>query len=263
MASTPQPPDREGPPAVNLGLRLRTARQRAGLSLRELARRLGVSPSFMSQVENGKAQPSVATLYSLSQMLEVSIDHLFEGDEPGADAGAAVATPRREDGDGLALAEVSHPDTTLDTRPAEHGASETSEGTPVRRSDLGSLQQVWRDNGSINRLSITTPGSRTRLVMDTGVIWEQLATNTAHQLDFMEITYPPGSSSTVDERMLRHDGFEYGYLLEGELEVTLGFDVFTLRAGQAVGMDSSVPHLLRNRGTVAARGIWFVHHRHD
>jgi quercetin dioxygenase-like cupin family protein len=98
--------------------------------------------------------------------------------------------------------------------------------------------------------------------MDTGVVWEQLATNTAHQLDFIEIVYPPGSSSTNDERMLRHDGFEYGYLLEGELEVTFGFETFTLHAGEALGLNSSVPHLFRNLGTEPARGIWFVHHDH-
>jgi uncharacterized cupin superfamily protein len=78
----------------------------------------------------------------------------------------------------------------------------------------------------------------------------------------MEIIYPPGSSSTNDDHMLRHSGFEFGYLLEGELEVTSGFEVFTLRAGEALGMDSSVPHLLKNRGSVPARGIWCVHHEH-
>ena len=39
--------------AVNLGLQLRTARQKSGKTLRELARQLGVSPSFLSQIENG------------------------------------------------------------------------------------------------------------------------------------------------------------------------------------------------------------------
>ena len=81
-------------------------------------------------------------------------------------------------------------------------------------------------------------------------------------LDFMEITHPRGSSSTTDDRMLRHDGFEHGYLLEGELQVTLGFDEFTLRAGQAMGLNSSIP-LFENLGSTSARGIWFVHHRHD
>ena len=133
----------------------------------------------------------------------------------------------------------------------------------MKRTELGSLHQVWNEAGGADRLSVTTPADRTRLVMDTGVIWEQLATNTSQQLDFMEITYPPGSSSTSDDRMLQHDGFEYGYVLEGEFEITLGFDVFTIRAGEAMGLNSSVPHLLRNRGTVPARGIWCVHHRHD
>ena len=103
---------------------------------------------------------------------------------------------------------------------------------------------------------MTAPGHRTKLVMDSGVIWEQLARKTDH-LDFMEIMYPPGSSSTTDGRMLRHDDYEYGYLLEGELEVTLGFDVMVLRAGEAIGFDSSVPHLFKNLGSVPARGIWF------
>jgi uncharacterized cupin superfamily protein len=78
----------------------------------------------------------------------------------------------------------------------------------------------------------------------------------------MEILYPPGSSSTTDGRMLRHDDYEYGCLLEGELQVTLGFDVFMLRTGEAIGFDSSVPHLFKNLGTTPARGIWVVHHRH-
>ncbi|MGW1345822.1 helix-turn-helix domain-containing protein [Kribbella sp. NPDC002412] len=226
--------------AVNLGLQLRTARQKSGMTLRELARRLSVSPSFLSQIENGKSQPSVATLYSMAQTLGVSIDHLFESeDEPDADA--------------VASEQVTDIPTAL-SRAADE---------PVRRSDLGSLERVWDDHGSTGRLSVTSPGNRTRLVMDTGVVWEQLATNTAHQLDFIEIVYPPGSSSTNDERMLRHDGYEYGYLLEGELEVTFGFETFTLHAGEALGLNSTVPHLFRNLGTEPARGIWFVHHDHS
>jgi transcriptional regulator with XRE-family HTH domain len=229
-------PSPEEATAVNLGLQLRTARQKSGMTLRELARKLGVSPSFLSQIENGKSQPSVATLYSMAQTLDVSIDHLFENADETPEPSAVEAAPE---------------DTT-----------EVAEQEPVRRSDLGSLERVWDDNGSTGRLSVTAPGNRTRLVMDTGVIWDQLATNTAHQLDFIEIVYPPGSSSTNDERMLRHDGFEYGYLIEGELEVTFGFETFTLHAGEALGLNSSVPHLFRNHGAVPARGIWFVHHDH-
>ena len=65
-------------PVGHLGARLKDARSRSGMSLREVARQLGVSPSFVSQMENGKSQPSVATLYSMAQLLSVSIDELFE-----------------------------------------------------------------------------------------------------------------------------------------------------------------------------------------
>ncbi len=96
--------------------------------------------------------------------------------------------------------------------------------------------------------------------MDSGVIWEQLASNSDRNLDFMEIVYPPGSSSTNDGRMLRHQGREYGYLLSGTLEITFGFDTYTLNPGESMSLDPAVPHLLTNPGTVPARGIWVVHH---
>jgi len=49
----------------DVGPRLRAYREQRGLSLRELARRLGVSPSAISQIETGKSRPSVSTLYSI------------------------------------------------------------------------------------------------------------------------------------------------------------------------------------------------------
>jgi transcriptional regulator with XRE-family HTH domain len=215
MTSRVEPATEGVDPAVNLGTRLRQARLDANMTLRELARTLGVSPSFVSQLENGKSQPSVATLYSLAQLLGVSIDRLFD-DSP-----------------------------------------------PIDRARLASPADAWPEAApGQRRLSVTTPGHRTRLVMDTGVIWEQLARNTDEHMDFMEITYPAGSSSTTDDRMLRHDGYEYGFLLEGELQVTVGFEEFTLRAGEAIGLNSAIPHLFKNLGTTPARGIWFVHHRH-
>jgi transcriptional regulator with XRE-family HTH domain len=61
----------------NLGARLREARLRSGLSLRSVAQSLGVSASLISQVEIGKTQPSVSTLYALASHLGVSLDDLL------------------------------------------------------------------------------------------------------------------------------------------------------------------------------------------
>ena len=61
----------------NVGARLRAARTARGLSLRGVAQALGVSASLISQVETGKTQPSVSTLYALVNHLGISIDDLL------------------------------------------------------------------------------------------------------------------------------------------------------------------------------------------
>ena len=77
-----------------MGDRLRQARVSRGLSLRGLAERLGVSASLISQVETGRAKPSVNTLYALASELGISLDTLlFMDTEPPAaadDAGTSV-----------------------------------------------------------------------------------------------------------------------------------------------------------------------------
>jgi uncharacterized cupin superfamily protein len=60
--------------------------------------------------------------------------------------------------------------------------------------------------------------------------------------------------------MLQHAGSEFGYLIEGQLEITVGFEAHTLNAGDAFGFDSSRPHLFANRTDRPARGVWFVRH---
>ncbi|TDN92165.1 helix-turn-helix domain-containing protein [Microbacterium sp. BK668] len=60
-----------------IGARLRDARLARGLSVRGLAQALGVSASLISQIETGKTQPSVSTLYAIVSELGVSIDELL------------------------------------------------------------------------------------------------------------------------------------------------------------------------------------------
>jgi transcriptional regulator with XRE-family HTH domain len=78
-----------------VGQRLRSERERRGLSLRELARRLEISPSALSQIETGRSRPSVGTLYAIVTELGISLDDLFGSPgtaAPAADASAAAAT---------------------------------------------------------------------------------------------------------------------------------------------------------------------------
>ncbi len=81
------------PEYATMGDRLRQARQARGLSLRGLAELLGVSPSLISQVETGRAKPSVNTLYALANELRISLDVLLFMDTqpPTGDAVAGEA----------------------------------------------------------------------------------------------------------------------------------------------------------------------------
>jgi transcriptional regulator with XRE-family HTH domain len=85
--------------ASKVGSRLRTERERLGISLRELARRVGVSPSLVSQIELDRVNPSVSTLYALVTELGMTMSDVF-GDSPSGEP----IVRRLTDGDGgLAL----------------------------------------------------------------------------------------------------------------------------------------------------------------
>ena len=64
--------------APPIGAQLRERRSENGISLRELARRLHVSASLVSQIETGKAQPSVRTLYAIVNELGLSLDEVLD-----------------------------------------------------------------------------------------------------------------------------------------------------------------------------------------
>lgn len=206
----------------SLGDQLRKRRQAAGLSLRQFARMIDVSASFISQLENGKSQPSVATLYSICSALGVTVDELF----------AEASSPSE-------LSRSVHPGTAVDA---------------VRVRTVESASPITRADNPVIDVE-----SRARLVLDTGVTWERLSAIRDQPTDFLLVRYEVGGSSTANEQLTRHAGTEYGFVLSGELEITLGFDTYVVRAGDAVSFNSGIPHRLRNSGDVTVEAIWFVH----
>ncbi|MEO8477899.1 MAG: cupin domain-containing protein [Actinomycetota bacterium] len=68
---------------LELGARIRSLRERQGRPIRAVAEQAGVSESFLSQVERGVANPSVASLRSLAEALGATVASFFEeGREP-------------------------------------------------------------------------------------------------------------------------------------------------------------------------------------
>jgi transcriptional regulator with XRE-family HTH domain len=65
--------------SAGLGSRLRIAREQKGMTVRGLARYVGVSPSLVSQIERSRVMPSVGTLYAIANELGLVVDDLFRG----------------------------------------------------------------------------------------------------------------------------------------------------------------------------------------
>jgi transcriptional regulator with XRE-family HTH domain len=56
---------------LGVGQSIRRVRSEAGISMRALALRCGVSQPFISEVERGMSMPSIATLYRIAEALQV------------------------------------------------------------------------------------------------------------------------------------------------------------------------------------------------
>jgi len=191
------------PDYSEVGERLRALRRERKLSLRALAERLGVSPSLISQIERGRARPSVSTLFAIVTELDASLDELLFNDARPSQAAAQAGT---------------------DARPS-----------PVQDA-----------------------ASRHHIRLASGVVWERLTTAPHPGVEFLFVVYDVGGSSSPGDTYQSHSGYEWGYVISGVLEVTIGFDRYVLQPGDAVSLESSVPHRLANIGDTPVHAIWFV-----
>jgi transcriptional regulator with XRE-family HTH domain len=201
---------------VTLGAKIRLARLERGYGVRELARALKCSPSLISQIERDKANPSVNTLYSIANVLGISVDSMFAA-HAEKDIGANVGDP---------------------TSPSLTTLSAATTPTTVQRRD-----------------------SRLAINLDHGVRWELLTPTPEHNNEFMEVTYPAGSSSAGDNEFVRHSGREYALILEGTLSAQIGDEIFAIEPGDSLSFDPTTPHRFWNDGATVVRAVWFVQDR--
>lgn len=232
------------PSQSGLGDRLRRIRVDRGLSLRELARRAGCSPSLLSQVERGQTTPSAGIVYSLANELGITLDSLF-GATPASDGVRPARSTASEDA------------------PAGSGRVETATAAMVRFPALPGSGEPMAHSGderTNERMVVQRAGSRRRLELMTGVTWERLTPHADTRVDFLEVHYAPRAHSTESSNMIRHEGVEYLVVLEGEIHADVGFETYHLALGDSMGFESSTPHQYRNIADTPARVISFVVH---
>jgi len=171
---------------MELGHRLRERRQELGLSLRELAERVGLTASFLSQIERDLASPSIESLRRISDALEAPIFHFLV--EP--DAKSPIV--RRDE-----RAQLKLPDSNLTYQ--------------LMTPDLNRKMEAF--------LAEREPGEE-------------------------KITIP-----------LRQQTEEFIYVLQGQLEIQLGEEVFLLGPGDSAYFEGPLLRRLASRGDTTLRFI--------
>lgn len=92
-----------GATLASIGERLRSARDRAGLTLDQLAEATGLSKAHLSRLESGERQPSIAALLDLSATLGVQVNVLLGEDRDGAPLSISAGTEQAHEANGLAI----------------------------------------------------------------------------------------------------------------------------------------------------------------
>jgi transcriptional regulator with XRE-family HTH domain len=152
----PEPRVAGADPALEIGARVTACRVQRGMKVSELARRIGVSPSMVSQIERGQSRPSVSTLFGLAEALDVPVDAFFRDSEP------VTTAPARSD----------HPG-------------------PL--GNLEAFRDAARPSGGDRH--VVRRAERAAIDIEGGVRWERLTPTTLAELDFLELVYAPGAES--------------------------------------------------------------------
>lgn len=171
---------------ANVGERVRTVREKRGLSLQDVSQRTGLEISMLSQIEEGAIAPPLGTIIRLAKALEMKMGYFISGEQD---------------------------------RPY----------TIVRRHDRKVVSRY-----------------DSRKAKYYGYEYESLA---PHKKDrHMEPFLVTLEAAETQEERSTHDGQEFIFVLQGQMEVRLGTEVHILDPGDAIYYDSTVPHLVKTHG---------------
>lgn len=215
-----------------IGEKLRAVRQDRKMSLRDLANKADVSASMLSQIETGKVFPSVRSLYSIANALEVSVDYFFP-EQNSTQETITLNEPHLNTQPALTASEMRDARVNGGTSLAKEFISPTQASSPV-----------------------VPASTRPKIELKGGVTWARLTALAEKGAEFLEITYEPGAMSGAS--LSHHEGREFGLILEGELLIELGFESYTLHKGDSIIFESTVPHRLINRSSQPMRAVWVV-----
>ena len=238
--------------ADGIGRRLAAHRARRGLRVADLARDVGVTPSLISQIERGQSRPSVSTLFALAEALRVPVDAFFrESPQPAAPILALTGSPPA-------------PWAYDARRPADDAGAGAATDMEAVAGAVSQRGETSPHNGAVvaddalpgGGRYLVRKGNRAAIDIEGGVRWERLTRNTMDHLDFFELIYEPGAES--HPRQYTHPGTELVLVMQGRLEITVGFERYLLDPGDSMDFPSTMPHRYVNPGDETAHAVTVI-----
>lgn len=176
----------------SIGERIKKSRNDRGLSLRELAAKVDLSASFLSQIEQGKASPSIENLKKIATSLDVKVSYLIEDEE------------------------------------------EKNNTELVRTSE---------------RKYIESLDSNTKMA---------LLTSSNMDKSMEPILYEIGPYGESGRNYYTHNGEEFIFIVEGQLDVYINDEIHSLNEGDSLYFKSTQKHRFKNNTDKVSRAIWVV-----
>lgn len=178
---------------IDIGPRIKALRKKRGLSQKDLAKLVGVTPSTISQVETNLIYPSIPALIKTAEVLSVDVDSFFQRME------------KRED----------------------RSVFQAGESVGVRLDAL--------PEGSV-KARLLTP----------------VALDARAESYLLKI---PGNR-TLRSHFFISKGEEFGHLISGEVKVSIGNRVHTMRQGDSIYLTSDIPSQWKNASRDQAVLLW-------
>lgn len=176
---------------IGIGQKIKALRKSQGISLLQLANHIGKTKSYISMIENGKANPSLATLKDITSFFGLDLATFFETEENRHSPEKEIFTFGED------------------------------------------ARLIYSQKKQYNLYLLI---SNTQLKMKT----------------YLVELFPEGGYSQA----LKHDGEEYGYVLEGEIELALDGEQFSIKKGGYFYFDSSRKHIVRNLSASVSKVQW-------
>jgi transcriptional regulator with XRE-family HTH domain len=173
------------------------------------------------------------TLQELARLTDLS--RTFIGQIEAGTANPSVGSLKRvADALGIPMAALFTDATAAATSPIGAGANGAAQST---------VRVVRRDK----RKMMAWPGRPWKTYL--------LTPDLQGKLEVLLNDLEPGD--TVDDAYT-HEGEEFGFVLEGTYEVTVGGQVYVLEEGDSISYSSRVPHKMRVVGDRRSRSIWVI-----